>query len=416
MKIEGKLDKYNLSLDFDEEILKSISVDGKSYLCSPNIQEIDMFTLTPYFLRADVTTGIPKKIIWRITNKTTNTIREFEAFNYCFFPETPGKYEITYGINVININVTKNTKITYVKTLQELITACNKSKATELISIQNDIEFKDQLKFKGTLISKTGKEKLIYTGAQLDSSNKGKKLIYLLDGACCHSITITNKTYDENSREKTGNIFYCQGNNVINRIKASGMRCFTNLENRPNNVYVANCTIWENTLWDYFVWFSGEGITIENNKVENSRREHIIRGNNYRFVSIIENNFQNLDRRPEDEDIAKGCIVCQWGEYIYCYKNTVTFGGLGIGPLGRNDGKQYPDSRVKFAVARKNICNQVQLQLLHGLEYFLCEDNTAKIWCENTEIGYPAERTFKYGIIKGDVQNAPKNTVEVQVN
>lgn len=404
LNIGGK--NREVTFDLTGDTLNKVTMDGVEYKTTLSSTLLECKVLEALHFSSDKPIGIPEVIKWKL--EFNNQTLEWEGFNYTFFPDIPGNYRLTMGKKVIDIKVVGGNKPVYVDSILQLKNALKVENS--VIVLTRDISFNEKLVLNGMLISNTKKEKLIYTGPQ-----NVENMIVLEKGARIKNIGIINKGYDKGNRENTASVFYCKGNNVIDGVTADGMRHFCNLENSPENVRITYCRT--TNLWDYFVWMSGKNLFIAYNTVDNSRREHCIRGNGYSMVTIVNNNLANLDLRPADADIAKGCIVAQWGEYVYIYGNTCVDGGCGIGPLGREVGKQYPDQRVKFAVARNNTVKNTNLQILHGTEYFRVENNTATVEFMNTEIGYPPERTFKEGIVQGNTKyyNKIKNEINVIV-
>lgn len=410
MLIDGK----EIVLKFDDNKLINVQVDEILYeVTSTSLQfNIKIYDTLNFIVKKKKGIGtdlIPDIINWK--QEFNGKIWEWEGFNYIFFPTEAGNYKLSYQGVTVNVKV-EGRSVNYVSSFSELKASIQAKH--EVTVVTKDIVFNERLYISNIVMGKTGNEKLTYTGPNLDNG-KSLKIITLLDGGKIRKLNVLNKGYSQTNRDVTASLFHCAGNNVIDMVSGDGIRHFANLENCPKNIRISNCKV--NNLWDYFVWMGGHNLFIYNNTVPNSRREHCIRGNNYEFVTIVENKLTNLDLRPADQDISKGCIVAQYGEYIYIFNNHCTDGGCGIGPLGEKDGLKYLEHRVKYAVVRRNTVINTALQINHGTEYFRVENNTATIKFLNTQEGYPKERTFKYGIVQGNskLMNKLENGIEVTV-
>lgn len=127
----------------------------------------------------------------------------------------------------------------------------------------------------------------------------------------------------------------------------------------------------------YFAWVSCSDAVIIGNTVANVTREHVVRMGYYQRVLISQNDFANLDRRPQDPaDLSKGCIVCQRGSYVWITGNRCHFGGIGIGPLGGPDGLSDAGGSTQWAVVGNNTVDGGNaIQVLNGSAHVVVRDN-----------------------------------------
>jgi PKD repeat protein len=122
----------------------------------------------------------------------------------------------------------------------------------------------------------------------------------------------------------------CTFLNVDNAVNANGS---------PIGLLVEDCKAPLKTgLRAYFVWTQGSDFVCIGNTAANSTREHIVRLSGVDRALIVNNDFTNLDRRPEDKyDTSKGTIEMHNGSYAYIAHNTVAGGTIRVGPLGLHE-------------------------------------------------------------------------------
>lgn len=110
-----------------------------------------------------------------------------------------------------------------------------------------------------------------------------------------------------------------------------------NSNNHPTNVAVIGCIGREQI--GNFSWNEATNFAEYDNDCDNSRLEHISRGSGYKRWASNGNRYTNLrhidDIDPATRDAnddAKGTLVCQYGEQVYLWDNTLV-GPWGVHPL-----------------------------------------------------------------------------------
>ena len=118
-------------------------------------------------------------------------------------------------------------------------------------------------------------------------------------------------------------------------------------EGSIDGLTIENCTVTSDTaLTSYFLWAGAGGATVQNVTVKhctvpNSTRQHIVRLRFGTLKNVLFDNcdFGNKDRRKIDpQDDAKGVFTIQQGSGLTIKNCTIRDGGLGLGPLGGDDG------------------------------------------------------------------------------
>ena len=126
----------------------------------------------------------------------------------------------------------------------------------------------------------------------------------------------------------------------------------------------------------YFVWTAGEDFVIQGNRVANSAREHVIRMSQIKRVSVINNDFSNIDRRADGDryDIVKSAVNAQNGEYVYVTANQIN-GPITVGPLGGDVGVENPNQRFRHALISGNHVSGYRMEVKDGAENVTIRDN-----------------------------------------
>ncbi len=107
-----------------------------------------------------------------------------------------------------------------------------------------------------------------------------------------------------------------------------------NMNSSPSDVLVQDNSSPDPTeLNAYFAWVQGNDIVIVGNSVANSIGESLIRVGGANRVLIADNDLANIGGTGPN-DMVKGSIAVQEGTYAYVYANTITSGGIGMGPIG----------------------------------------------------------------------------------
>ncbi len=151
---------------------------------------------------------------------------------------------------------------------------------------------------------------------------------------------------------------------VINAVNANG---------KPDGLLVrGNQAASETGIRAYFVWGEGSRVSILDNFVANSTREHVVRlSSGIKGVTISGNNFNNISRRPDGDryDTVKTAINVQHGSFAYVTNNTLV-GDNAMGPLGKGDGLSHTEARFEYAVWEHNDhVGGGSMFLNHGLEH-----------------------------------------------
>ncbi len=162
--------------------------------------------------------------------------------------------------------------------------------------------------------------------------------------------------------------------NVTDAIKANS---------RPVGMLVQdNVAPLETGIRSYFIWSEGSDHAYLGNVVANSTREHIVRigASGTDRVLLAYNDFTNLDRTSVDRsDMAKGTMVIHKGTYVFVTHNTITDGGIGVGPLGGPDGFGDRGARWEYAVIENNIAKNTSIRVTHGAEHVMIRDNVVHL-------------------------------------
>jgi PKD repeat protein len=157
----------------------------------------------------------------------------------------------------------------------------------------------------------------------------------------------------------------CTFLNVDNAVNANGS---------PVGLLVEDCKAPLKTgLRAYFVWTQGSDFVCIGNTAANSTREHIVRLSGVDRALIVNNDFTNLDRRPEDKyDTSKGTIEMHNGSYAYIAHNTVTGGTIRVGPLGLHED---PSTATDWAVIDGNRVNGTYIVAYPGAHHVMIRNN-----------------------------------------
>ena len=170
------------------------------------------------------------------------------------------------------------------------------------------------------------------------------------------------------------------GNATVAVIDCVGQRLdsFVNAETQGvSGLLIQGCTApLIDGIHGYFAWVACDDAVILGNKVANVF-QHVVRMGYYDRVLICGNNFTNADTRPKNlTDEAKGCIVCQRGDYVWVEQNRSHLGGIGVGPLGGNDGISDKAGRTTYAVVKNNTVDGGNcIQVMHGAAHVRVQDN-----------------------------------------
>lgn len=187
-----------------------------------------------------------------------------------------------------------------------------------------------------------------------------------------------------NNLDKTGaaNGVSAQGTRItIRDCRFLGVSDAINGNGKPRGLLVQNNVAPEyNSIRSYFVWLEGTDVVVVGNKVVNSTREHIIRVGGADRVLMAFNDFSNQDRSWAGDwrDIAKGTFTIQKGSYIYVTRNKVSYGGIGVGPLGGPDGKDDANARSSWVVVDGNEVVGINLTVSAGSEHVALRNNVIR--------------------------------------
>ncbi|MGC4030932.1 MAG: PKD domain-containing protein [Tepidisphaeraceae bacterium] len=149
----------------------------------------------------------------------------------------------------------------------------------------------------------------------------------------------------------------------------------------PSGVLIQSCSSPSETgLRKYFAWVQGDHVTIADNTVANSTREHIVRANFVSMLNVSDNEFHNTSHRESGEDyydFRKPALNIQSGEFAYAYNNIID-SSFQVGPLGQADGDKVmmtPSLRFEYAVGEANTVLNEQIVINHGAEHITMRDN-----------------------------------------
>lgn len=197
----------------------------------------------------------------------------------------------------------------------------------------------------------------------------------------CIDLTLRNLIFDcagvrttaINQNSASLAVIDCQAmrldNFVMSQAKQAGGKC--------SGLLIQNCTApLTDGVQGYFAWVACDDAVIMGNKVANVF-QHVVRMGYYDRVLIYGNDFTNADTRPKNPtDEAKGCIVCQRGDYVWVEQNRSHLGGIGVGPLGGNDGISDKAGRTTYAVVKNNTVDGGNcISVMHGAAHVRVQDN-----------------------------------------
>lgn len=302
------------------------------------------------------------------------------GFNAAHVYETPGTYAITLRIDSQAIQRMVNITPAAVNPIAKLGDA--KDNCRNVLTV-------DAIELSGTFWPKInnasieGKQgkgtTLLYTGKD---ANAG--IINCPDE--CKDLTLRNLTFDS-AVDRPGvvrasavaqklaslAVIDCTGLRldyfVLSEAKQSGKAC--------SGLLILGC---QAPLIDgvhgYFAWVACDDAVILGNKVANVF-QHVVRMGYYDRVLIFGNDFTNADTRPKNpDDEAKGCVVCQRGSHVWVEQNKSHLGGIGVGPLGGNDGISDKAGRTTYAVVKNNTVDGGNcISVMHGAAHVRVQDN-----------------------------------------
>lgn len=213
---------------------------------------------------------------------------------------------------------------------------------------------------------------------------RGNNTLMDLVNVTGNTVTVQNLAFDSNTPanlEKDG---------AARAVKAAGVNIvvrdntFINVsdgvngEAQPKQVLVQNNTTSSITsVRAYFSWVQGTDWVFLGNYAENSTREHIVRVGGADRVNAEYNNFSNQDRSwlGDSRDIGKGVFTIQVGSYVNIGYNNVSWGPVGVGPLGGVDGVNTPNARAQWVVFRGNVIYGATMNISPGSEHVMIQDN-----------------------------------------
>jgi hypothetical protein len=169
----------------------------------------------------------------------------------------------------------------------------------------------------------------------------------------------------------------------------TGVSTFVNCNMLPTGVLIMNNTAPTVTsMRAYLCWGQGTDLSIFGNNVPNVTREHVIRIGGAHRVNVFGNTLANLDRTSQDsQDIAKGVIVLQKGDFMCAINNAVSASGIGTGPLGGADGTHDPDARAQNSWIEGNTVTGSIIAINPGVEGVMVFGNTITGTGIGTDLG-----------------------------
>ncbi len=152
---------------------------------------------------------------------------------------------------------------------------------------------------------------------------------------------------------------------------------FVNANGQPNGLFIIGCSdTGPTSVRGYFAWLQGSNIALITNTCQNSTREHCVRVGGATNLSVCGNSFANIDRTAVDQqDIAKATINCQIVRNALIAGNTLTSGGLGVGPLGGADGVSHPESIAENVIVADNSISMTSMAVTSGAHRVILSGN-----------------------------------------
>jgi len=261
------------------------------------------------------------------------------------------------------------------------------SRLRRLLSNETKILFR-----RGDTFSVSEPIMLSHSGVQLTAYGQGASPLLNWTGPCnsgatmipcaqtSHDNVIENLTFDTASpaNDHVVSIIGAAGTNLsIRNCTFLNVAYAINANSKPHGLLVQNCSSpLDAGLREYFLWLEGSDAVVLDNTVANSVYQHVIRASSYTRVLIAYNHLANLDRRNvEPLDFSKASITMQKGLYLYLASNSVAKGGIGVGPLGNDDGLSDAAARTQWAVVENNTVDEASIELHHGLEHAIVRNN-----------------------------------------
>lgn len=300
------------------------------------------------------------------------------GFNAAHVYETPGTYAITLRIDSQAIQRMVNITPAAVNPIAKLGDA--KDNCRNVLTV-------DAIELSGTfwpkinnasIEGKQGKTILLYTGKD---PNAG---IISCPNECT-DLTLRGLTFDSdvsNGATRATAIYQQLASLALIDCSAQRLNYFVASESKQNNKACSGLLILGcsapiiDGIHGYFAWVACDDAVILGNYVANVF-QHVVRMGYYDRVLIYGNDFTNADTRPKNpDDEAKGCIVCQRGSHVWVEQNKSRLGGIGVGPLGGNDGISDKAGRTVYAVVKNNTVDGGNcISVMHGAAHVRVQDN-----------------------------------------
>ncbi len=148
----------------------------------------------------------------------------------------------------------------------------------------------------------------------------------------------------------------------------------------------------------YFAWVQGSDQAYIGNYCADSMYQHVLRNGGTDRLLIAYNNFTN-----NNPTVVKATLNLHKGSYFWVSGNTLTNGTFSVGPLGQGDGLSDKGARAEDIVIENNKIINSEMEILHGAEHVMADNNI--LWgTVNFRIdGYNAQ--YQRGVVDVNLVN-----------